>query len=400
MSRTETLQFLNLAHFLDHFFLLIFPTAALAIGPAWEMSYGQTLALGAPAYVCFAVGTLPAGWLGDRMDRTVLIALFFLGCGAASLFVAVAENAAQMTIGLGALGLFAAIYHPVGIAMIPDLADRTGRALAVNGVFGNMGLAGAAVATGFLADSFGWRSAFALPGAFSALLGVALLLRRLRSGASEHHSGASSAKPAGDGRSQVVVFAVICVAALFGGLIFNAVSVSLPKFFEERLSGLDGDLALIGAWSGLVFALAAFAQLPVGELLDRYGARLVMSVVLAAQMLLLVLVARLEGWIVLPLSLLLVTMMFAEIPICGWLMGRYVRSAFRSRATAIEYTLSLGMTAAVVPALAAMHEAGFGFDRQFLLLAVSAAVVMIAAQFLPRAGRRAPAPLPADAPSS
>ena len=145
MSRTETLQFTNLAHFFDHFFLLIFPTAALAIAPAWGMSYGDVLFLGSPVYIMFALGTLPAGWLGDRMDRMTLLGVFFLGCGFSCIWIAVSNGPVAMTFGLGAQGLFAAIYHPVGLAHVTRIGLRTGRALAINGVFGNLGLAGAAV---------------------------------------------------------------------------------------------------------------------------------------------------------------------------------------------------------------------------------------------------------------
>ena len=78
MSRNELLQFINLAHFFDHFFLLIFPTAALALAPAWGMTYAQVLIFGTPLYAMFAIGTLPSGWLGDRVDRMTLMIVFFV----------------------------------------------------------------------------------------------------------------------------------------------------------------------------------------------------------------------------------------------------------------------------------------------------------------------------------
>ena len=81
MTRHEALHYVNAAHFFDHFFLLIFPTAALAIGPAWNTSYAEILLLGSPLYIAFALGTLPAGWLGDRYDRVLLMGIFFIGCG-------------------------------------------------------------------------------------------------------------------------------------------------------------------------------------------------------------------------------------------------------------------------------------------------------------------------------
>jgi len=386
MSRNETLLFLNVAHFFDHFFLLIFPTAALAIAAEAGMSYGAALALGTPVYVAFALGTLPAGWLGDRFDRTLLTAVFFLGCGAASALVALAPNRLGLMVGLGGLGLFAALYHPVGLALVADVALRTGRALAVNGVFGNMGLAGAAVLTGLLSDHLGWRSAFLLPGLLSICLGVLLLARRLRLGPAEGRRDLGPQAGAVDAarRVQFTVFAVVCVSALFGGLVFNAVTVSLPKLFDERLALLGGDLSRVGAYAGLVFAVAAFAQLPVGELLDRYGARPILILLLSAQAVLLVALAGAEGWLVVALALPLVTLMFAEIPVTSWLLGRYVQSGLRARAISAEYALSLGVGSGVVPLIAGLHGLGIGSDVQYRGLALSALVVFAAAWFLPR----------------
>ncbi len=393
MSRNETLLFLNAAHFFDHFFLLIFPTAALAIAVEGGMSYGAALALGTPVYVAFALGTLPAGWLGDRYDRTVLTAVFFLGCGSASALIALSPNQTAMMTGLAALGLFAALYHPVGLALVADVALRTGRALAVNGVFGNLGLAGAAVVTGLLCDQLGWRSAFLLPGLLSMGLGALLLTRRLRLGAAESRRDLGQQDRAVDAtrRTQLTVFAVVCVSALFGGLGFNAVTVSLPKLFDERLALLGGDLSRIGAYAGLVFAVAAFAQLPVGELLDRYGARPILILLLSAQAILLVGLAGAEGWLVVVLALLLVTLMFAEIPVTSWLLGRYVQSGLRARAISAEYVLSLGVGSGVVPLIAGLHGLGIGSDIQYRGLALAALVVFAAAWFLPRLQPRATA---------
>lgn len=267
---------------------------------------------------------------------------------------------------------------------------RTGRALAVNGVFGNMGLAAAAVVTGFLAEHGGWQNAFLAPGAASLLAGCALLQRRLRSSAPPTHRAAGSrdSREPETRRAQVAVFTIICVAALFGGLVFNAITVSLPKLFDERLVMLGGDLTWIGAYAGLVFAVAAFAQLPVGELLDRFGARPILIGLLMAQIFLLVGLANARGWMVVGLALLLVTLLFAEIPITAWLLGRHVQAGLRSRALSVEYVLSLGVGAGVVPLIAATHHMGLGFDTQLRGLAASAFVVLVAACFLPRPRRR------------
>ena len=57
--------------------------------------------------------------------------------------------------------------------MVVHGRQKTGIPLAVNGIFGNLGVASAALITGFLIDTTGWRSAFIAPGVFSLMIGLA-----------------------------------------------------------------------------------------------------------------------------------------------------------------------------------------------------------------------------------
>ena len=398
MTQRPSLFFLNAGHFLDHYFLLIFPTAVLALHHAWGLDYGTALALGTPAFAAFAVGTLPAGWLGDRWSRTGMMAVFFIGIGTSSVATGFAQGPVTLMMGLGCLGLFAAIFHPVGLAMVTEATDRPGHALAVNGVFGNMGLAGAALATGLLTDQFGWRAAFVTPGLFSVALGL-VYVRTLRAAArrgTDHETGRRTA-PLFDAtrsdRKRVIV--LIGLSALFGGLIFNGVTVSLPKLFEERLADIMTNLSGIGATASLVFALAAFAQLPVGALLDRFGARPILLCVLAAQTTMLMAIGSLTGLTSAIVAAPLLLAIFGALPITGWLMARYVPSAWRARAFAMEYVLSLGVGSLAVPLISYLHTRG-GFDTLYPLLAVGAVIVFAAACALPGRPKTAPAPIAAE----
>ena len=389
MTPRRQLAFLHAAHFTCHYFLLIFPIAVIAIEHDWSLPYGAALALGTPVYVFFAIGTLPAGWLGDRWDAERLIGLSFLGCGCASVFVAFAPDDLWLMAGLGVMGLFASIYHPVGLSMVTKLTDRPGRALAVNGVFGNLGLAAASLATGLLADTFGWRSAFLVPGVVAVGIGVAHFLARRRSSATvdalSERSVVSSLAPSRSVQMRVV--GVVMLAALFGGFVFNGVSISMPKLLDERLGEIASGLASVGGYSALVFAVAAFAQLPVGALLDRIGGRSVMLVLLPLMGGALAVMSQASGALVVPSALAAVTLMFAALPITAWLLGRYVAASWRSRAFAVEYVLSLGMSAVVVPMMAVLHEWGYGFDWQYVFFALSAGVVVFGAFVLPKPAR-------------
>ena len=74
--------------------------------------------------------------------------------------------------------MFAAIYHPVGLAIVTMTWRNTGMRIAANGVYGNLGVASAALITGYLIDHGGWRLAFVLPGVFAMVTGLLYLMLR------------------------------------------------------------------------------------------------------------------------------------------------------------------------------------------------------------------------------
>ena len=121
--------FLNVGHFLDHLFMLVFATvAALSLSKEWGMSYGELIPYSTPGFVAFGAFALPAGWLADRWSREGLITIFFIGIGVSSIATALASTPLQIGIGLFFIGMFAAIYHPVGIALVLGMSPYRRRA--------------------------------------------------------------------------------------------------------------------------------------------------------------------------------------------------------------------------------------------------------------------------------
>ena len=272
----------------------------------------------------------------------------------------------------------------MAIAAVVQLAEGSGRAIAINGVWGNMGFAGAALFTGMLTEAFGWRMAFIVPGVVALLLGVAaaLLIGRsldvVRAGMKQPAAASADRQ-----RAAFRVFVFVAVSAIFGGLVFNGITVAMPKLFEEQLGSWSGDIARVGVLTALAFAVAAFAQLPVGALLDRHGAKPVVVTILALQVPLLALVGQAFGPAALPVAIGALLLVFGEIPVTDWLLGRYVAGAWQSRVYAVSDLGGLGVSVIAVPAIAFLHELSGGFALMFLLLAAAAAAAGAAALWLP-----------------
>lgn len=383
---------LNLAHLLDHFFMLIFPTAVLAISLEWGLSFAQLLPLSLPAVAIFGLGALPAGWLADRWSRRGMMAVFFFGIGAASVIAGFAQNAWQLGAALALIGVFAAIYHPVGIAMLTIGSPRLGWTLGVNGVWGNLGLGVAALVTGLIVQYFHWRAAFVVPGLASIGLGFAYLAAsRGATNAASSKKAAAVKIPPELMKRLVIVF---LVAVVCNGLLFHATTVSMPKLFDERLRGiLAGDMGLgaIGAIIAVVYLIAAMAQLLVGALIDRISLRAALLGVVALQAPLFLLAMTGTGWGLVAAAIGIMFFVFGQIPINDAMVARYTSDRWRARAYGLRYVASFLGSAGAVTLVSTLH-AGGGFSQVFLALAGVSLAALAAALLLPRIGE---VPVPA-----
>jgi MFS family permease len=381
--------YLNLGHFLDHLFMLVFASvAALRLNSEWGMSYAALIPYATPGFIAFGVCAILAGWIADKWSREGMIVIFFIGIGLSSIIAGMANTPLQIAAALTLVGIFAAIYHPVGLAMVVQGRSRTGIPLAVNGVFGNLGVASAALLTGLLIDGTGWRSAFYVPGVISILLGISywFFIRSEKPAGSEKpaaaSAGSSAAAPPVPRDMLIKVFAIIFFTTAVGGLIFQSTTFALPKIFAERLTDFADSATLVGWYAFLVFALAALAQLVIGYLVDRHSLRLVFAAVALLQAVFFYLMTHLDGVVALLVSIAFMFVVFGQIPINDVLVGKMARSEWRSRAYALRYVVTFSVMASAVPFIGWIH-AGWGFSRLFSVLAFAALMIFSATLLLP-----------------
>ena len=290
----------------------------------------------------------------------------------------------MLAVALAAAGAFVAIYHPVGTALLIEAAaDRPGRAIGVNGVCGNVGVALAPVITAFLAAQVGWRAGFVIPAVLLGLLGLAWLAVPHSDAAARRAQAAFPPIPRHLVRRAVVVLLLIAVAS---GLVFNAFTVLIPKLMQERLAASPSLLPLAGAAATLATLCGAATQFTVGRMIDRMTLKRVflpMALVLTPSLLLL---AVAPGWAAVPLAGAVAATVFGQVTVNETMAARYISPALRVRLYSWRFFVSF-LGAAAAPPLV-----GFLFQRTGSL---AASLLVLAGASPDHARLRAVLPRPA-----
>ena len=375
---------LNVAHAIDHMFLLIFATAVGAIAADFGFADWESLMpYGVGAFLLFGLGSLPAGRLGDLWGRRQMMLLFFFGMGASLLLVALTRNAWQLAGALTLMGAFSSIYHPVGIPMLVRGAPRPGLAIGINGLAGNLGVALAAVTSGFLVQYVGWRAAFVVPAFLSIACGVVFARIAPHELAPPAHGARTPAAHGGPPLGRI--FAVMTIAACASSLLFNLTTNGNGQLLRERLAGIVEDPALLGTLLACVYVVASFAQVAIGLLIDRYPMRRVYLAVVALQAPLFIAAADAKGWTLFALQIAFMIVIFGAIPFTDAMIVRYVDDRLRSRVSGMRLFVSFGVSSTAVWALGPVVKAA-GFSTLLWSMAGIAAMTLCAVLMLPPTG--------------
>ena len=393
---SPTALLLNAGHALDHLFLLIFATAVGAIAADWGMVWQDLMPYTVGAFVMFGLGSLPAGRLGDLWGRRAMMVVFFLGIGAAAILVATTSGVWTLAAALTLMGVFASIYHPVGIPMLVQNARNPGFTIGVNGLAGNLGIAVAAILTGFLVKQAGWRAAFAVPGTLAILFGVLFLVLVPR----EELAPARRPKKSVDLPPSVMarVVMVMTLAAVSSSLIFNFTTNGNGQLLAERLRGLVDDPATLGMLLAIVYTIGSLAQLVVGKLIDRYPLKWVYLPVVASQVPLFLLASGTGGWPLYVVMVVFMVFVFGAIPFVDAMIVQYVDDRMRSRVAGIRLAVSFGVSSLAVYLLGPTVKAA-GFGTLLTVMAVISGFTTLFVSLLPgRLAAPAPALVTATAP--
>jgi len=369
-NRKITIGFNNFAHAVDHYVMLIFPTVVIGLEAVYGRPYSELLALGTASFFAFGIFSLPAGWIADRWSRRYMMVVFYIGCGLSCAAAALSPNFTTLAIALFALGLFASIYHPVGTAIVVAAAVNRGRTLALNGVCGNVGVALAAGFTAALTYWIGWRGAFFIPAVICIVTGIAYFVM-----VPDDRAQKAGRSAAPDVRLSTVimltVFALFILIGTAAGLVFNTVTIALPKVVDERI-GSAISLVAVGGIATAIFLCGAVAQFTMGRILEKYPAHLVFAFTGLMQFIGVVWVVYATGFSLLAALAFAMAFIYAQVTVNDFVIARYTADAWRARVYAVRYFITYLISGAAISMIAFLHSRG-GFD---LVLSVTAVIAL------------------------
>lgn len=263
-NEKKVLTFTGAAHALTHYVELAYPTLAVVYAVELGMAIEEVLGWSLIGYMLLGFGALPAGYLADRIGSRTMVTTGLMLSGIAMFAAAFVSPGWPVVLCLAVVGFGASIYHPAGIGLISRAVSARGTALGINGIYGNIGIALGPAVTGYLALTYGSQITFIVTGV--GIVAVAMATSALQF--AEPLRDATDEAPAasrGSSRAVFVSFALLCVAAMFGGFNYRANSVAQPALFNEQINFLSYGFA-----TSLAMCAGIGGQYLGGHIADRF----------------------------------------------------------------------------------------------------------------------------------
>ena len=384
-------------HFLCHFFVLIFPAAAMPMVVTFGSPIEDVVKISFVMYLAFGLGALPAGYLVDRWQARgmLVIGLFMMGIGL--LLAGLFPDPARMVVFLGIVGAGASIYHPAGLALISRTIRQRGYAMGINGVWGNLGIASAPLLTGILTWLFTWQTAFIILGATGILTGFLLALVPVNESIERKQEKVDAGN-----MEMAKYFLIICAALVFAGIAYRGNMLLLPAYLELNTSffydligslsffKLQGTATLAATVLTSLVLLAGMAgQMMGGKLADRMDLRQAYLLVHGASLPFIFLMAFTDNYLLAICAAAYVFFSLGMQPIENSLIAALTPHRWRSTSYAVKFILNFGVGASVVYVIGAV-KAAYSLETVYVFLSGFTFLLVLSALILLLASRRIP----------
>jgi len=272
------------AHFFTHFYMLLFPALLMPIRRDLGLPLDRVLRVSFAMYLLYGFLATPWGFVADRWGQKTAMSAGQLLAGLGILLGGLLgpSSPALLALAFGLVGVGCAAFHPSGTSLIAQGIRQRGRAMGINGVWGNVGMAAVPFTVGLLNYLIGWRTGLVALGLAGAALGVLGLLTPIHLPRGRDLLQAPA--PAQSGLAGLFVSYALTVVLI--GLMYNSYTLVLPAFLESRLGNLSEALnarfpalrdnpafrtLTANLIATLLYVIGIFGQTLGGRAADRYS---------------------------------------------------------------------------------------------------------------------------------
>jgi len=364
-----------------HMFAAFYFVIVLTIEKEWSISYDQLIRLWTFGAILIGLGAIPFGWLSDRWSRSGTMTIMFIGMGLASILCGYSTSISFLFISLSLLGLFCSIYHPVGIPWVINSANKQGRALGINGIFGGVGIGSGAFVAGTLTELLNWQLAFILPGFISIFIGFVLIYLIFIDKISYKNFFIKNDKQ-DHSRNEMILIASIMLLSMFAiGLSFHNTQTALPKVFEIRINNINS--IQIGLMIGIIYFISGATTFVGGLLADRFNLKAIYLIGIFMQFPCYLGIAYISGYSLVILCILAAIFNASILPTENLLLSKFTPQKYHGIVYGIKFILTFGSGPISVFLISEIYSITLEFTYLFLINAVMMAFVSIFILFLP-----------------
>ena len=364
-----------------HMFAAFYFVIILTIEKEWSISYDQLIRLWSLGALLIGLGAIPFGWLSDRWSRSGTMTIMFIGMGLASILCGLSTSISFLFLSLSLLGLFCSIYHPVGIPWVIHSANKQGRALGINGIFGGVGIGSGAFVAGTLTELLNWQLAFILPGFISIIIGFILIYFIFINKISYKNVFINNIEQ-DHSRNEMILISLIMLISMFAlGLTFHNTQTALPKVFEIRIDNINS--IQIGLMIGIIYFISGATTFIGGLLADRFNLKTIYLIGIFLQFPCYLGIAYVSGYSLVVLCILAAVFNASILPTENLLLSKFTPQKYHGVVYGIKFILAFGSGPISVFLISEIYSITLEFTYLFLINAIMMGLVSIFIIFLP-----------------
>ena len=262
------------SHGIMHAYLVLLP-ALIPLLKGELGNYGTLGLLTSLVFLFYGWGSLPVGFLADRVSKKLLISASMALCGVSAVLVSLSHSLPLTALALILLGIGASLFHPPGYASMALLSrEMRGRYMGIQGLGGDLGMAISFFTTTAIGSYLGWRNAFLAWGVIGIVMAVVdmttIIDETVQVDPSVARLGYLETLRKMFTTDHLRNLLLVSVIVVCSGALWNGVSAFILVYINE-VKGVG--LLIAGGLSTFKYTIGAFGNVLGGELSDRLGRR-------------------------------------------------------------------------------------------------------------------------------